>query len=60
MNKKSLLILEIVWITVGTISLVAGIHYAFKTGGSRVFMFLLMAAVSFLFAGVRHWQRKKH
>ena len=59
MNKKYLLILEIVWIAVGIGCLAAGIKYAIYTGGSRVFIFILMALVSFFFAWVRHRQRKK-
>jgi hypothetical protein len=59
MNKKTLLILEIIWITVGIICLVAAVQYAMKTGGSRVFIFLLMALISFAFAWARHSQRKK-
>lgn len=60
MNKKTLLILEIVWIAVGIACLAAGIQYAIKTGGPRVFIFPVMALVSFAFAWVRHKQRKKN
>jgi hypothetical protein len=59
MNKKALLVLEIIWITVGVLSLVAGIFYGIKTGGSKTFVFLLMGLVSFVFAYIRHSQRKK-
>ena len=59
MNKKSLLVLEIVWITVGIICIAAGIRFAIITGGSRVFIFILMALISFAFAWWRHQQRKK-
>jgi hypothetical protein len=59
MNKKSLLILEIIWIVVGFICIAAGVRFAIMTGGPRVFIFLLMAGVSFVFALVRHRQRKK-
>lgn len=59
MNKKSLLILEIIWIAVGIVSLAAGTRYAITSGGSRVLIFLLMAVVSFTFAFIRHRQRKK-
>jgi hypothetical protein len=59
MNKKSLLVLEIVWIAVGIICILAGIKFAILTGGSRVFIFFLMALVSFAFAWVRHRHRKK-
>jgi Flp pilus assembly protein TadB len=59
MRKKSLLVLEIVWITVGIGCIAAGIRFAFMAGGYRVFVFLLMAIVSFAFAWLRHQQRKK-
>jgi Flp pilus assembly protein TadB len=59
MNKKSLFILEIVWISVGIICIAAGIRSAFTNGGSRVFIFIIMALVSFGFAWLRHRQRKK-
>ena len=59
MNKRSLLILEIVWIIVGIVCLAAAIRLAFTAGGSRIIIFLLMALVSFAFAWARHRQRKK-
>jgi hypothetical protein len=59
MNKKSLLVLEIVWISVGIICIIAGIRLAIKTGGSGRFTFFIMALVSFVFAFIRHRQRKK-
>jgi hypothetical protein len=59
MNKKALLVLEIVWITVGILSVAAGISYTIKNGGSRTLIFFLMALVSFVFAYIRHKQRKK-
>jgi len=59
MNKKYLLILEIVWIVTGVLCIAAGIRYAVKTGGAASLLFLLMALISFLFAWIRHRQRKK-
>jgi len=59
MNKRFLLIIEIVWIITGSLSMVAGIRYAVQTGGPGVIVFLLLAVVSFLFAWIRHRQRKK-
>jgi uncharacterized membrane protein len=59
MNKKSLLVLEIVWIIVGVLSIAAGINYSIKTGGTKVYVFFLMALVSFVFGLIRHNQRKK-
>jgi hypothetical protein len=59
MRNNSLLILEIIWIATGVISLAAGVRFAVTGGGNRVFLFLLMAVISFLFARIRHNQRKK-
>jgi nicotinamide riboside transporter PnuC len=59
MNKKYLLILEIIWIITGVLCVVFGIRYAIKTGGSTTFLFVIMATISFLFAWFRHSQRKK-
>jgi hypothetical protein len=59
MRKSSLLVLEIVWIATGILSIGAGIRFAITTGGSKVFIFALMALVSFVFAWIRHKQRKK-
>jgi membrane protein implicated in regulation of membrane protease activity len=59
MRKKTLLVLEIIWIIVGVVCIAAGIKFAFMTGGNRVFIFILMAIISFAFAWVRHRQRKK-
>lgn len=60
MNKKSLLIVEIVWVIVGFMCIAAGIRFAVKTGGPRVLVFILMAVISFGFALIRHRQRKKN
>jgi hypothetical protein len=59
MRKSSLIVLEIVWIATGILSLGAGIRFAITTGGSKVFIFAIMALVSFVFAWIRHKQRKK-
>ena len=59
MRNSSLLILEIIWIAAGVLSVIFGIHYAVNTGGSKIIIFALMALVSFLFAWIRHRQRKK-
>ena len=59
MHKKTLLVLEIIWIIVGVCCIAAGIRFAIITGGNKVFIFILMALVSFAFAWVRHRQRKK-
>jgi hypothetical protein len=59
MSKRFLLILEIIWITTGLLSIAAGIRYAIITGGNKVFIFALLAFISFLFAWLRHRERKK-
>jgi len=59
MHKKNLLVLEIIWIIVGVGCIAAGIRFAIMTGGNRVFIFILMALISFAFAWMRHRQRKK-
>jgi hypothetical protein len=59
MKNSSLLILEIVWITTGILSVAAGIRYAINGGSNKIFIFALMALVSFAFAWMRHKQRKR-
>jgi archaellum biogenesis protein FlaJ (TadC family) len=59
MRNNSLLVLEIIWITTGILSFVIGIRIAITDGGSKFIIFLFMALVSFLFAWLRHKQRKK-
>jgi hypothetical protein len=59
MRNSSLLILEIIWIVAGILSVIAGIRFAMTTGGSKIIIFASMAIISFLFAWMRHRQRKK-
>lgn len=59
MNKKFLLALEIVWLLTGFSTVIIGIRYAISTGGGRTFIFAIIAIISFLFAWLRHRQRKK-
>lgn len=59
MNRKHLLILEIIWITTGVLCIAAGVRYAITAGGTRIFIFIVMASISFLFAWLRHRERKK-
>jgi superfamily II helicase len=59
MNKKVLLILEIIWITTGILCIAAGVRYIINGGGKMVWMFPLFALISFLFAWFRHRERKK-
>jgi hypothetical protein len=60
MRNSSLFILEMIWWAAGVISVAAAIRYAFTEGGTRIIIFILMALVSFLFAWLRHQQRKKN
>jgi hypothetical protein len=59
MRNSSLLILEIIWIATGVLSVAAGIKFAIYNGGQKVFVFAAMALISFVFAWLRHKQRKK-
>lgn len=61
MRNKSILILEIIWLITGFLCLAAGTRMLVESGFSkRVLLFGLMALVSFLFALMRHRQRKKN
>ncbi len=59
MRNSSLLVLEIIWIATGVLSVVAGIRFAFTDDSNKIYIFALMALVSFAFAWMRHKQRKK-
>jgi len=59
MRNSSLLILEIIWWSTGVLSVAAGIRFAVTEGGIKTLIFILMALVAFLFAWLRHQQRKK-
>ena len=58
MSKKSLLILEIIWIVIGSASLIAAIH-SLIISGEKVLIFVLMSVISYGMAYFRHLQRKK-
>lgn len=58
MSKGFLLALEIIWSATGILSIAAGIKFAITAGGPRTFIFFGLAVVSFLFAWLRHRQRK--
>jgi uncharacterized RDD family membrane protein YckC len=59
MRNSSILIVEIIWWATGIISIAASIRFAINDGGIKILIFILMAIVSFLFAWMRHQQRKK-
>jgi len=60
MRNSSLLIMEIIWIATGVLCIAASIRMATTTGGNKIFIFAAMALVSFVFAFLRHKQRKKN
>ena len=59
MNRKYLIVLEVIWIITGILCLIAGIRYATGKGGNKTIIFFLLAGVSFLFAWFRDRERKK-
>jgi len=59
MSNNSLIVIEIIWIVTGTLCVIAGIRFALTSGGNKIFVFAIMALVSFAFAWLRHNQRKK-
>jgi uncharacterized membrane protein YczE len=59
MRNSSLLVLEIIWIAVGVLCITAGISFAITSGSSKIPIFALMALICFVFAWIRHNQRKK-
>jgi hypothetical protein len=59
MTKRSLLILEIIWIIIGAASIIAGIHNIITANGNKVLIFLLMGIIAFAMAWLRHHQRNK-
>jgi hypothetical protein len=60
MSNKWLIVIEIIWIVTGILCVIAGIRFALTNGGNKIFVFALMALVSFTFAWFRHNQRKKN
>ena len=46
MNKRYLIILEVIWIVTGILCLIAGIRYATRSGGNKTYIFFLLAVVS--------------
>jgi hypothetical protein len=59
MNKKALMVIEIIWIILGLLCLGIAIREIVTNGFGRAWLFLVMSAVAFLLAGVRDRQRKK-
>jgi hypothetical protein len=59
MSKRFLLIIEIIWIITGTLCIIAGIMYIIRDSGNRFYIFPILALISFVFAWLRHRERKK-
>jgi ABC-type Mn2+/Zn2+ transport system permease subunit len=51
--------MEIIWIVTGILCIVAGIRFVLTGGTSKIPIFALMSLICFLFAWIRHRQRKK-
>jgi hypothetical protein len=59
MKNSALLVLEIIWIVTGLLCIAAATRLAINNGGSKIIIFALMALISFMFAWLKHKQRKK-
>lgn len=59
MNKKSLLLIEIIWIVLGLICLGIAIREISVNGFKSGLLYLVMSAGAFALAWVRDSQRKK-
>ena len=59
MNKKALLLIEIVWVILGLLCLGIAIRELIINGFSKAWLFLIMSAAAFVLAAIRDRQRKK-
>jgi hypothetical protein len=59
MRNSSVLAMEIIWIVTGILCLFAAFRLASTTGSNKIPIFAVMALICFVFAWVRHKQRKK-
>jgi hypothetical protein len=59
MNKKSLLLIEIIWILLGLVCLGIAVRETLANGIGRAWLFFVMAGVAFVLAWLRDSQRKK-
>jgi hypothetical protein len=59
MNKKSLLLIEIIWVILGIICLGIAIREISANGIKSGLLYLVMAAGAFVLAWIRDSQRKK-
>jgi len=58
MNKKYIIIVELIWAVIGVASLTIAVR-EFISRGKQAWIFLIMAVFSFMLAGIREYQRKK-
>jgi hypothetical protein len=59
MNKKALLLIEIVWVVLGLLCLGIAIRELIIYGPSKAWLFLVMSSAAFVLAAIRDRQRKK-
>jgi glucose dehydrogenase len=59
MRNSSLIVMEIIWVVTGVLCLIAGIRLVFAGGSNKIPIFALMSLICFVFAWLRHKQRKK-
>lgn len=59
MKSKAALILEIIWIVIGTVTFLLAIKVLVGGEGKQYLSLFLMSVISFAFAWFRHNQRKK-
>lgn len=60
MNNRSLIILKIAWVIVGSLCIAASIHNRFFSDGSKFVLLLLMGIAALVMAWFRHNQQKKN
>jgi len=60
MNKRTLLILEIAWLIIGVLCIIAAAHNKIASDGSKFLIFLLMGVAAVVMSRFRHNQRKKN
>ncbi len=59
MNRKSLLLIEIIWAILGLMCLGIAIRETVNAGIGRAWLFYVMAVAAFVLAWIRDSQRKK-
>ena len=59
MNKKSLLMIEIIWVILGLVCLGIAIREISTNGIRQAWLFFVMSAAAFVLAWMRDSQRKK-